>query len=468
MALQPEQSPDTGMWGLRGVTSEESSLAPLGRFYWQLGPHFLGVDDAFTDPVVVRAYYDPSQDKTNLLPRDAYLAGYMQFVQVSFLGTPVSPVAYGGRLSDREPYVADDFTFVDFMGPADACVRVDAELRRLDPFYAWNGALLDGTINRYTDLAIHPRPNGVFILNDQSLGPQQARCASLVAEVSPGLVTEGVIAKLLSNDNLLYKVPCEPHQLGSNEAYEIALKHMADENDLPGLSYDDVAGQAIGKYALITLPNEEAMPPVICVYVADDRQAVHVHIIAYHEMESAEEVAVMQSLQRMSEYIKNGDENLMDIEDADISSGGRGTRGLDNIPYILTPGERHIEWKYWTFLMAQIPARSTRNNPYVDILPIHGFTWSAWQTFDPDMRTLTLSEIQRPLELITFNKRAALIKYYETINRYLNGSIARPRIDVSNFTLAAMRRRNMAAGVKLSGINLDGSSANNKDGSPAA
>src|SRR5436305_1786719 len=99
--LEPVQR--DGRWQVRGVVGDQQVLAPLGRLHWQVGPHFLGIDDTYEQPVLARAYYDPSRDDD---PRAAcaQVVGYQQFVQVLFDGVPVPPDSYGGQFADRGPY----------------------------------------------------------------------------------------------------------------------------------------------------------------------------------------------------------------------------------------------------------------------------------------------------------------------------------------------------------------------------
>jgi hypothetical protein len=469
MSLVPVRS--AGLWYLRNVVADTSVLAPLGRFYWQIGPHYLGIDDSFEEPVIARAYYDPSQDTTgHRMPMDAFFSGYIQFLRIRFGGIAVPPDAYGGHLADRAPYVSDELTFVDFMGPADALARADRESRKLDPFYAFNGALLADYQN-YRQLAPFPRRNGSLLLGAGDPVDNQAQCASLVAELVPGLVTADHIGALLNRGNRLREIPCLPADLAFKDAYRIALDDMSRRGELPGLTYSDLVGTVVGKYALVALPNEEEMRPCVCVYAADDNRSVQVHILAYHEVDSARQAATMDSLLRLSEYIVEYEESRA----GDVEMGGveppdpvptRGGSGLYTVPVTFEPGSFAVEWEYTTYMFAQIPVRRRRSNPFGDLRPMHGFTWTVCQRFDADTRTLSFTSVGRPRDAGSFGHQAALLAYYGCLNHFFDTPGAAPRIDVSNFTLADMRLRDMGAGVKISGITAGGDPANNDDGSP--
>jgi len=469
MALIPSE--ENGMLWLKGVTADSSVLAPLGRFYWKIAPHYLGIDDSFREPVIVRAYYDPSQDE-RLLARlrgsGTLFVGYMQFMQVRFAGQVVPPQVYGGHLADHGPYATEDsnFQFVDFMGPAQAVV-LRGNAGKLDPFYAYNGALLDGTIKGYTDLGTYPRRNGVFLLGQPLSGvPQQAHCASLVTALAPGLLTEAHVEQLLNEDNHLRTIQGD---LAHMEAFAIALNDMQARGELTGLTNADISGRVVGKYALIELPNEEDMPPSVCVHVKDGK--VVIHIIAYHELKAAEDAAVMDSLRRMAAYVEEkGQQDVpMEIDIAmDMApvGSGRGKGGLDALPSRFNRTGNIVEWSYTTFLFAKTQRMQTRaaKDDY-DLSPLHGFSWSAIQTFDSDSRTLTLSSIKAPKELTTFDARPALLGYFKTIESYSKNKHPAPNIDLSNFTLAAMRLANLGdASIKLRAVNDNGTPATNVNG----
>jgi hypothetical protein len=44
-----------GQYVVSGVTGDPAVFAPLGRTYFQVGSHYVGFDDNFAEPVVVRA-----------------------------------------------------------------------------------------------------------------------------------------------------------------------------------------------------------------------------------------------------------------------------------------------------------------------------------------------------------------------------------------------------------------------------
>ncbi|MBL7498997.1 hypothetical protein I6A84_29900 [Frankia sp. CNm7] len=463
MTLVPVRGTD-GLWYLSGVVADESTRAPLGRLYWKIGPHFLGVDDSFEEPVIARAYYDPTQDNTSKpVPSNAEFAGYMQFINIYFNGVSVRPEAYGGHVADRAFYAGPGNTFVDFMGPADAAARVDRQIRKLNPFYAYNGSL-SSQFTTATQFATYPRTNGVLLFAYDGTNRSQARCASLVAELVPGLLTAKDVARQLTPDNRLRAVPCQPADIANDGAYHVALIDLQRTGDLPGLSYADLAGTVIGGYTLIELPDTEGINPFLCVYPNDSNTAVNVHLLAAHEIDSARQSAVMTSLLRMTQAIEDDEDNLTEVERGPRT---RGVSGLDTLPFVVGKNTFTVEWRYTTYLMAQIRhVRTRRSNPLGDLYPMHGFTWSVCQKFYPDTRELLFTSISRPRDAGPFSHALALGLYDTLIDGFVDNPAGAPSIDVSNFILAGMNLRNLARGRKLAGLTVDGHRANGDDGAP--
>jgi hypothetical protein len=373
----------------------QAAPALLGRSELcdKVGAHYFGFDDSFESPTIFSVYYDPD-DPESRIPRQQPLwyVGYMQFVQVRFRGIPVPPQDCGGVIADRAPYADASCRFIDFMGLADACARAyqmpDQNFSRLDPFYAWNSALLT-EIRDWQQLTVFPQRNGVLLPPTPVPSVPVAaatRCASLIAEVAPGMLTSSLIDGLIApgpqsasmvdrmvaldtdpSDDLVPPIPV--NQTDHREAYEIALSAMSSQ--LAGLTYTDLVGQAVGRYALVTPPDDEEMPPTLCIWFQDTPQGrlVRVRLIAWHEFESALATARARSLERM--YYKTLDQSSSKVMSIEAASG-RGTGGLDALPVALWPTD--VEWEYTTCLFGHRQVRFTRTmGRYDDIVPSRRF-----------------------------------------------------------------------------------------------
>ncbi|MFL5664529.1 MAG: hypothetical protein ACJ8BW_24750 [Ktedonobacteraceae bacterium] len=442
MVLTPVQM--NGQWFMNGLTQDQRDPFPMGRRIFRPGngPHFVGFDDSFTEPIIVRAFYDPSQDPVMTNPYE--FAGYIQFMQLNFKGTPIPPEVYGGMLADRTPYsdASPDYHFVDFMGPRDVNLRGFFE-----PFYAYNGSLLDGTLRQYSDFQRHPLPNG-SLFYPQTTGPGLSLCASLSAEIATSLITESDIASWLTTDNLIYSIECSKQQLAQMEPYQIALNYLqSPPRELQGVGPADVAGQVVGQYVLISLPNYENMSPRLCISTRDQGEKVFVdiHLFGYADVESLEEETVMEALTRIYDFLEKRGIHYPGA--SNNAPDGRGQGGLLAAPFKLNPAEFCIELKYWTLVFAK-RTHNLRRIPRFQLL--NGFTWSALFQYDDDVRGLTLSSILEPELVHAYD----WLKPYQAFRAALFNQ--NDSIDTSNFTKAAMRRDNLGTGVKLRFIDRSG------------
>lgn len=440
---------------MTGITTGPNASYPLGRRMFQPldplgnpGPHYIGFDDNFAEPIIFRAFYDPALERAQYAAYD--FAGYMQFMQLGFLERPIPPWIYGGILADRTPYVCDEramypFTFIDFMGPANARVRGITQ-----PFYAFNGALLDGTLTDFTDFKRHPLPNGSLYYPTTPPSTDQSLCASLFGEIATGLLTEQDILPMLSADNLIVSLPVSGAQLANQEAYQIALQYLMDNGrELQGLALSDVAGQVIGQYVLITLPNYEEMPPRLCISTrsANGQMYVDVHLFEYDEIESLEADVAFNTFTRIYNFQQqSGVLTSIEVDTRPPRGGG----GMLANPYLTLP-QFCIELKYWTIAVA-FRTRETRSTPRIEALS--GLTWSALFQYDYDTRSLALSTIGEPRMVWGYDWITPYIKYNEA---RFNQNLANATIDTSNFTKAAMRRDNLGAGIKLQFMGRSGS-----------
>jgi hypothetical protein len=462
-----------GQWGVTGISSEQGAPFPIGRRYFRPGngPHYVGFDDSFAEPVIVKAFYDPAADADRLgkLGPDYYI-GYMQFMQIGFIGQAIPPQVYGGRLADRAPYVTDSsggFQFIDFMGPTDAKLR-----SIINPFYAFNGALLTQVTPSPRDFAIHPRPNG-SLYDPDIIDDNKSLCASLTAEVSTNLITAADLTDAISSEDPIFEVTCSAQQWANKEAYQIVLEYLrvvterrealaqtqgdqivqhpvAQADDLAGVDNSELVGQVIGEYTLITLPSDENLAPHLCVKTSNSERKITVYLIDYYTMASLREDVVMRTLSNIDDYFQEKGIVVRPDSSRIQPTGTRGMSSLTPVPFKLSPENFFIALKYQTIAVACRPTK-TRSAPGLDM--ISGFVWSAIFMFDEDSRTLTLSAIVAPEPLSSFDLRPLLDRYLLAVN---DVDLSKATIDTSNFTKAAMRRDNFGAGVKLTFFNKSG------------
>jgi hypothetical protein len=450
MALEVSQA--DGQWQLTGMTRNPATVAPLGRRYFQAGAHWIGFDDSFAEPVIVRAYFDPTTDESTHQLMDRGLLnyiGYLQFMRLSFRGMPIPPAVYGGRLADRQSYVyGDDLKFIDFMGPTDARLRGIKT-----PFYPFNAMLVNGNVREDDDFLYFPLENGCLCA-PENLGTTQALAASLVGEIAPGLVTPEHIAPLLGDDNLLLTMAVTNTDLAQAEPYRIALDALEnrplpeapdDPAPLRGLDESGVAAQVIGDYVLLTLPDPENFGDTLVVSTAPVQGGVNVlvHLLTDYDMEGLAGNAGREALWRINDY--QLDEGFTSVDQMDVAPpAGRGSSGLLTPPYALNPDEFALELRYWTLAVGDRRIR-TRGRPRWTLLSC--IEWAALFQFDEDTGVMSLAAIREPMPAL-FDVTAGLDAYGRA---YASATGA---IDVSNFTKAAMRRDNFAAGAKLSFVDL--------------
>jgi hypothetical protein len=436
-----------GQYVVGGITRDTNVTAPLGREYYRVGPHLLGFDDNFAEPVIVRAYYDPTQDPVAALvySRNAVeYVGYVQFMQLSFRGTPIPPDVYGGKLADRAPYVyGRDLRFLDFMGPADASLR-----GIYTPFYPYN-ALLANDIRTNSAFFQHPLPNG-SLCSPGNLGTTQSLAASLFGEIAPGLVTPADLASVLTQDNQILVLSPTQQSLAQQEPYRIALNTLEGTDALSGLDESQVAAQLIGDYVLLTLPDPEDLGDTLVISTAPGNNGgtnVVVHLLSDYDMADLFYNAGRLALWRIRQYqVDRGLVDSTDLSmDLDQTPAARGRSGLYTPPFRFSPVEYAVELKYWT-AAAAVNTVGNRVTRYL----LSGITWSALFQYDEDTGLMNFSTIKAP-RLFDGYQLGPALSAFDNAKRSVNTASA--RIDTSNFTKAAMARDNFAGGSKLSFIN---------------
>jgi len=448
VALTVQQS--GGQYVVTGVTSDPSVTAPLGRIYFTAGPHLIGFDDNFAEPVLVHAYYDPAKDGavTRALRRGTLnYVGYVQFMQMNFRGTPIPPDVYGGCLADRMPYLyGEDLRFIDFMGPAQANAR-----NIVTPLYAYNALLVNGNIRDHSDLFYYPLENGSLWSPAGLGGAGRSLVASLAGEIRVSLVTAADLAPYLTPGNRLLMLAPSAQTLASTEPYRLALDSLETAPlsgqttpPLAGLDETQVAAQMIGNYVLLTLPDPENFGDTLVIGTApgdDGATNVVVNQITDYDMEDLFGYSGRMALRRIQDY--QAAQGLIDSADVmrpDAAPPGRGHSGLTTPVYSFAPTDVVLELRYWTAAVSVGTSYTGR----VSRLMLSAATWTAQFRFDEDTGALTFSTITEP----TWTGQCPVFDAFRAFTR-AKEQYASAAIDTSNFTLAAMRRDNFAAGTKL-------------------
>ncbi|MFC6081210.1 hypothetical protein [Sphaerisporangium aureirubrum] len=434
---------DRGQYYVRGVTAGDA-VTYLGTRAFKVGDHYIGFDDSFADPLVMRSFYDPS----GLTLDPGWVSiGYLQYVQINFGSQPIPPDVFSPRLASRALYATDQQMFIDFMDPREA-----AENGIEVPFYARNGVLRDDRLSTEAHFYHHPRPNGSLY----SCKPETrvSRCASIVAEVSADLIVEKDIGVLIADLPPLVEIPIVT---GDNrEPYQIAIAHLADNNVdsddvdeaplLDGVEKADMSAKVVGEYVLLTLPSDEGFGPTLVIRLSQSgTRRVIVHLVAQHDMATLNAGVATSAFWRIYEWLK--DEGLLSDELLDkaikTDQRGRGRGGLDADPFDLKPADAAIELKYTT-LVGAAKSRLTRSGRFLS-----GFTWSAVLRYNDDSQIMQCSAIRKPVAVTGFDGGPTGAAYLAARRSPLREKY---RIDVSNFTKAAMARENFAAGTKLTYI----------------
>jgi hypothetical protein len=447
MPVTVSSTPIDGSYRVYGIARDPSASALLGRQYFHVGAHWIGFDDNFAEPVIVRAFFDPSQDATTRGTKGLAYVGYMQFMRLSFRGMPIPPSVYGGVLAQRQGYVyGETQEMVDFMDPLAASIRNIPE-----PLYPWNGMLATNAINSVDTLFYQPLPNG-SLCSVGSLGSQQATAASLFAEITASMVTEDIVEGAVSDDNILVTIPSTSSQLATTEPYRIALDWL-ETNPLPGsptgtpafladLDETQVAAQVVGDYVLLTMPDPEDLGDTLIISV--EGTSVVVHLLSEYDFVAMSTDAARNALWRIKEYQLGLDE--MDLGDGvDGPPSGRGVSGLTTPPYTLSAADFSLELKYWTAAVGVRTTKDTRGNPRLTMLSC--LEWASLFQYDEDTGLMSLAAIRQPKLNTSFDPRPGLAQYIKA--RDAASEDEDGVVSISNFTKAAMARENFAAGDKI-------------------
>jgi hypothetical protein len=494
MALEPEWSMDQGQYVLAGVARDPDVTAPLGRQYFSFPPspsppaHVIGFDDNFAEPVIMRAYYDPMADPVMAsLARKAVMIGYVQIMQIKFRGTlPIPPSVYGGRLADRQVYeFGGEHEFIDLMGPGSAKL-----LNVTMPLYPYNAMLMDGNVLRTYDPADGPTndlrqevlqanypffaaglENGsLYSYSDYSgplarVGKSQSVVASIAAEIAPSLTTPADVAPVLDANHLLATYRPTRVDLGSREPYQYALEQLRtkplpgdDQPWLTGIANSDIAAEVIGNFVLLTMPDTDDDSGSTLV-ITTDRDSIGPAVLVFEllpdDVKSLMFYQAKELFWRIWEFqTKTGrkaDEEMGTSPPEDemsdvVDLGTRGSGGLLTPPFQIDPDKPVIELCYRTIPVAYHVQRDKQRNEFLVSLPHRGIQWSALLTYDEISGDLTVSSIGQPQRLRSYKTQDALRRFTAALK---DKDAGKQFVDLSNFTKAAMRRDNFAAGLKV-------------------
>jgi hypothetical protein len=451
MALEVVQS-TPGWFDVRGVVADATVTAPLGQRVFDLGPHRVGLDQRFVDPVL-RAYYDPAADPRYVAAALDHV-GYVQVAQLVYGGTPVPPDVFGGRIADRMPYADAQQRFVDFMGPADALLR---GLDQRTPFYAYNASLSDGDIRTTDALFAHPNVNGSLYapLSRSAQGVADAdrsAVASIVAQPSTGFVTADDVAEQLDGRDPILTLTPAPAVLAGTEAYRLVLDRLrnhpvpgtaaAGAPPLAGVSDADIVAQVVGPYVLLTLPADDCFPETLCV--SETGGTVTVHLFTTYDMGDITSGAGSEVLDRIGTYLQDTGQLRNIVPPPATKLRGRQPNGGE--PFLVNDAMRlRCELRYWTFAVGVGNRKRTRG--YAGgvrdrMAVLSGFTWSALYRFDPDSDRLELAALREPEECPAF----PLADVHAAFAAGLTPRHASDTIDVADFTAAAVRRDSFGTG----------------------
>ncbi|WP_182880189.1 hypothetical protein [Microbispora sp. H10949] len=439
-----------GRWHLRGVTPTSGPVL-LGRWHFRVGDHWVGFDDDFSEPFVMRAFFDPPAGTTR---REGYgHVGYIQFMRMTHHGRPIPPQVFGGRLADREPYARekDNYRFVDIMGPKDLKASGLSS-----PFYAFNAWLSDPSLgNVPASYAVHPLPNGSLYVPGAP-DPRASTCASIVAPVTPGLLTRGRITKVLEGRDPARVVEVDRADVRGREPYRIALDELTGGGGpLAGLDERGLSARAIGEYVLLALPDDEDLGETLVVRGEQWRGTgtrVSVHVLSAYEMRDLEGCLGRAAMRRISDHLASHQWDRI------RAATGRGTNGLLRDSFDVTSGDSgpfdpadvdDVTFVYTTIVYGVFPHQQTLSRQH---RAISGIVWRAGYRWDEDTGRLSLTTVVAPepatvgqKDVLLFNVRNASTK-----------ATAAAVVDPYEFTTATMRRQPFGGGDPVAFVTPNG------------
>ncbi|WP_121711903.1 hypothetical protein [Streptomyces sp. E5N91] len=443
MELQADKD---GYWWVTGVVANANVWAPLGEEKFQVRSHYVGFDQRLSEPITMRAYFDPTVDPdvkrehSNPFRQRLSTIGYMQTMRVEYAGIPIPPDVFGGRVADRWPYITEDGWFIDFMGPAEAWA---CDLRQV-PFYAYNGLLSDDKLSLDTDFFRHGLPNGsLFSTRAVFTDGSQSRCASIQAEVAPGLLTPEDVSHALMRENRILTLKPTAAQIQNFESYQLALTALRSQplpeaapGEGPPLASltDDLAARirarAVGQYVLLTLP-DVTMPDTLCVSTRPD-STIDVHLLTVYEMDDIWHGVGLAALWRISDYLDSiGSPRPTAAPRLATGRRKRPLRGEPPIAQEATDPMCKLRYRTVAFGIRNRPRGGSSR------MVLNGFSWAAVYRYDRDSDRLDLAAIEKPQPLPTFDIEPGIQAFSEAIE---DEELREHSIDPGIFTAAALRR----------------------------
>jgi hypothetical protein len=307
-----------------------------------LGTHYGGLyyPNDSRSTAVLRLYFDPSNP-----PNDD--SGYIQFGKLTSFGRPVPPGVLPTLGSRRFYSTERDQTFLEFMGPKDANLRLKGGPCEL-PFYPLNAALRQFThFADYDTFYWHPMPNGSIRRGNgwqNSLNPQTSprpsarpsQCASLVLPISPFLLTEASFTNYCSDENLLLDENISAAEADAMPFYNLVTSKLSAQDD-PFPAVKDV--QAVGSLLVITQDDgEEGLGGPLLVAVQNlvpnqnNLRQIRVWQIDRDACASIEHDATLYTLEQLSRWFA---QTNLSSKSVNIPSAVRGWNGLRRPPHLV-------------------------------------------------------------------------------------------------------------------------------------
>lgn len=299
---------------VKNISSDgaEEPLAPEGSWR-KVGDHYLGIQRPYQNPVLVRAYFDPSNVPG--LDRYEYL-GYVQFLRIRVAGRIVLPSVFGGSYTAQADYASElrGGTFVDFMGLGDARIRMAETDAVMLPMYAFNSMLwtdsntIDAlsTVGPGTTNGTLYQPRGGGSMSDGN----GAECASLRGQINTSLVTPEILGNYTGNTPILVDKRVSKNQVAAAPLYKLAIDAIRESEKVTGddrkITLDDISyGRFVGPDLLLNVANFENMEPVLCARLSEpdsEGYRLTIKLIDYDSAREIEEEGVRALLRRVHEY----------------------------------------------------------------------------------------------------------------------------------------------------------------------
>jgi hypothetical protein len=428
-------------WAYLDGTNASGDRVLLGeeKTSWQVGAHFLGLQGEYETPKFLRVYWDPNQEAP--LIRQAITAnryafvGYIQLVELQFLGQSIPPYVFGGAFSSRAPYATTaPFQFVDFMGPADVLAR-KGPFNVINPFYAFNG-LLRAPINTVPGFGAAGLPTGSLYF-PSSLGGNQALGASLLGQINLPLFDQTDIESWLERAPIVGKGTMIKGKVATTPLYLLALELVTGNTELSDVDRDikleDITrARAVGKYLLLNIANSEHEEPVLCASINEDADSatVTVHLFDYETVAVIEQESTLRLFERCYDYFA---ESGIQIP-TKARPKGKGQGGLVWNRFNLADQQLCLRMSYKTLAVGQL-AHVPRYERYGwGLEPLSGISYSAEWRFDAETRSLVFNGLSAPQPIpapAADDMRESIATYYSAVEH----ANARQLVDTSNFLL---------------------------------